>query len=63
MAPVIAAVSAEMARLGLSSVDTKDEFKQAVLGLDLTTEAGQEMYAALLAVAPAFVKVRTYTPR
>jgi hypothetical protein len=61
MAPVIAAVTAEMARLGLSSTDTKDEFKQVVLGLDLSSEAGQGTFAALMAVAPAFAKVAAYT--
>jgi hypothetical protein len=31
-----------------------------VLGLDLTTDAGRQMYASLLAVAPAFDKVLSY---
>lgn len=60
MAPVISAVGAEMARLGASSVDTLAEFKSLVLGLDLSTASGQEMYAALMAVAPAFFKTTTY---
>lgn len=54
LAPVQAAVSAELARLGMSQITTMEQFKQAVLGLDLTTEAGREMYAALMALAPAF---------
>lgn len=58
--PIIASVKAEMARLGLASVDTREEFKAAVLGLDLTTQAGRDMYAALLNVAPAFDKVLDY---
>lgn len=57
MAPVQAAVTAEMARLGLASVDTRDEFKAVVQGLDLSTAAGAELYAALMMVAPAFAKV------
>lgn len=60
MAPVIASVKAEMQRLGLAGVDTRDEFKNAVLALDLTTAAGREMYASLLAVAPAFDKTLDY---
>lgn len=60
IAPIQSAVVEEMKRLGLASVDTRDEFKAAVLGLDLTTEAGRKMYAALLAVAPAFDKVLDY---
>jgi hypothetical protein len=57
IAPVIASVRDEMARLGLSGVKTREQFKQTVLGLNLTTAAGAEMYAALLSVAPAFDKV------
>jgi hypothetical protein len=57
IAPIQAAVQKEFARLGVTGVNTKDQFKQLVLGLDLTTQAGQEMYAAMLAVAPAFSKV------
>jgi len=54
LAPVRAAVSAELARLGLSQVATMEQFKAVALGLDLTSEAGREMYAALMALAPAF---------
>lgn len=54
LVPVQAAVSAELARLGLSQIATMEQFKSVVLGLDLTSEAGREMYAALMALAPAF---------
>jgi hypothetical protein len=57
MAPIQAAVVKEFQRLGVTGVNTKDQFKQLVLGLDLTTEAGRQMYAAMLAFAPAFAKV------
>jgi hypothetical protein len=60
MAPVQAAVAKAMADLGLAGIATKDQFKQTVLGLDLTTEAGQQMYAQLLAIAPEFAKVQDY---
>lgn len=60
MAPIIAAVSGEMARLGQTGVVTNDQFKSLVLGLDLSTSSGAEMYASLMAVAPAFAKVNEY---
>lgn len=57
LAPVTRAVAAELERLGLSSIATMEQFKLAVLGLDLTSTVGQETYAALLQLAPAFKKV------
>jgi hypothetical protein len=60
MAPIQAAIVKEFQRLGVTGVNTKEQFKQLVLGLDLTSQAGQEMYAALLAIAPAFSKVFEY---
>lgn len=57
MVPIQAAVEKELTRLGLSGITTKDAFKNLVLGLDTSTAAGAEMYAALLALAPAFLKV------
>jgi hypothetical protein len=60
IAPVQQAVVAEMVRLGVANVTTREQFKNLVLGLDLTTDAGRQMYASLLAVAPAFDKVQSY---
>lgn len=60
IAPIFASVTAEMSRLGLASVDTIAEFKNVVNGLDLTTAAGQDMFAALMKVAPAFSAVEKY---
>lgn len=60
IAPIFASVTAEMARLGLASVDTIAEFKGVVSGLDLTTQAGRDMFAALMKVAPAFNAVEKY---
>lgn len=57
LAPIAKSVREELARLGLSGVATRDQFKAAVQGLDLSTSAGRELYAALLAIAPAFDKV------
>lgn len=52
--PVQAAVTAEMARLGLASVTTHEQFVQAARGIDLTTEAGAQLYADMMRVAGAF---------
>ena len=57
LAPITKAVSDELQRLGLSSISTIEQFKLAVLGLDLTSTAGQEAYFAMLQLAPAFKKV------
>lgn len=61
LAPVQKAVTAELSRLGLAADITREQFKSVVLGLDLTSEAGAEMYAAMIAVAPAFAKVLDFT--
>jgi hypothetical protein len=57
LAPVQAAVVTEMARLGFASVDTREEFKQLVQGLNLSTDAGIETYQALMNVQEGFDKV------
>lgn len=57
MIPIQAAVEKELTRLGLSGITTKQAFKDLVMGLDLSTESGAQMYAALMALAPAFLKV------
>lgn len=57
LAPIQNAVAAELARLGLSGLHTRDEFKALVQGLDLSTEAGSTLFAALMALAPAFAKI------
>jgi hypothetical protein len=61
LAPIQAAVEKELTRLGLSGITTKNAFKQLVLSLDVSTEAGSAMYAALLNLAPAFQKVVDFT--
>jgi hypothetical protein len=57
LVPVQKAVTAEMARLGFSSIDTREEFKLLVQGLDVTTEAGRENYQALMNVAEGFAEI------
>lgn len=57
LAPIQALVTAELTRLGLSADLTREQFASTVLGLDLTTEAGAAMFAALMQLAPAFDQV------
>lgn len=64
LVPVQKAVNAEMLRLsklGYTSadglVDTRKEFKQLVLSLDLTSESGQEAYRSLMNVQEGFIEV------
>lgn len=52
-------INAAFAGLGISVPPTIDAFKALVSGLDLTTDAGQAMFAALMAIAPAFYTVAT----
>lgn len=57
LAPLRQRVAAEMAKLGYATVDTRDEFKALVLGLDLTTDAGAKQYAELMKLQEAFAQV------
>lgn len=55
--PVQEALDAAMESLGLSCVKTREQFKQVVDGLDLTTEAGANQFAAMMKLADAFAQV------
>lgn len=57
LAPVQNTVTDGLTKLGLSAVTTKDQFKQVVQSIDVTTKGGAEMYSALMLLAPAFLKV------
>jgi hypothetical protein len=57
LAPVQAAVTKELDRLGLQGIATKEQFKDLVLGLDVSTAAGAGLYAQLMTLAPAFAAV------
>lgn len=63
MAPTIKALDSQMASLNLSSIKTKDQFKQLVMGLDLAKESDQQLYAALMQLAPTFATVADYTDK
>ncbi|GGY68080.1 hypothetical protein GCM10007387_57830 [Pseudoduganella albidiflava] len=54
LAPVQSYVTEQLASMGLASVTTRDQFKDVVLGLDKTTQAGAEQYAALMSLESAF---------
>jgi hypothetical protein len=57
LAPVQAAVSQEMSRLGFSTTTTREQFKLLVQAQDLNTAKGQENYLALMKVAEGFDQV------
>ncbi|MGI4717202.1 MAG: tape measure protein [Janthinobacterium lividum] len=56
-APVLKMVTEQMQALGFAGVDTRDEFKRVVMGLDLTTDSGVKTYGELMNVAAAFAQV------
>jgi hypothetical protein len=60
IAPIQAAVTAELERLGIATDITRTGFADLVMGLDVSTEAGAAMYAALISLAPALDRVLTY---
>ena len=57
LAPVKKAVNKQMESLGYGYVDTKEEFKNLVLGFKVTDQASADTYAALLKVGDAFATV------
>jgi hypothetical protein len=57
IAPIAGAVSDAMGALGFGSVTTKAQFASLVQGLDVSTDAGAQLYAQLMNIAPAFGKV------
>lgn len=59
--PVQASLAAAMAQLGLSSVQTRAQFKAVVDSLDLTTAAGATQFAAMMKLAEAFAQVHPAT--
>jgi predicted nucleic acid-binding protein len=57
LAPVQKALDAAMSDLGLSSVQTREQFKATVTSLDLTTDAGQKQFVSMMQLAEAFAQV------
>jgi hypothetical protein len=51
-------MNAELSKLGINTIPaTREQFRALVEAQDLNTQAGQEMFAALLRLAPAFASV------
>jgi trimeric autotransporter adhesin len=61
LAPVQKYVTEQLRAMGLASLDTRDKFKEYVLGLDLTSDAGQRQYASLMQLEAAFAKTHAAT--
>jgi len=61
LAPVQKQLADALAAMGMSAVKTNDQFKAAVLGIDLNTKAGADLYVHMLALAPAFKEVTAAT--
>lgn len=61
LAPVSKYVDDQLAALGLGYIKTRDQFKDVVLSLNLTTAAGQSQYAALMSLQEAFAATHAAT--
>jgi hypothetical protein len=57
LVPIQKAVTDELSRLGLSAVNSRDKFKELVLGLDLSNVAQQDMYVSLMKLQKGFAAV------
>lgn len=57
LAPVQKYVADQMAAMNLSFLDSRAEFKDYVLGLDLTSESQRQQYVALMDLQEAYAKV------
>jgi len=55
--PIAEDVSNTLAKLGLSNIQTREQFKNLVNSIDLTTDAGQKMFIALMNIQDAFAQV------
>lgn len=55
--PIQKSLNAELTRLHLSTNLSTEDYKKLVMSQDLTTLAGQQMYAALMNIAPAMLAV------
>ena len=61
LAPVQKYVTDQLAAMGLASIQTRDDFKNVVMSLDLANPAAQQTYASLMALQEAFAKTHTAT--
>lgn len=60
MAPISASVAKRMKELNQGDVTSIEMFKQRIRALDLTNAADQQLYAALIEIAPAFKEAADY---
>jgi hypothetical protein len=56
LAPVSKYVAEQLAAMGLAGVQTRDDFKNVVMGLNLADPAAQKTYVSLMALQEAFAK-------
>ncbi len=63
MGPVVASVQARLAELNESNITTIEQYSDLVMAQDLNTSAGQNMYAALIELAPAFKAAADFTSK
>jgi hypothetical protein len=61
LAPVQKYVTDQLAAMGLSGIQTREDFKAVVMSLDLTNPAAQQMYASLMSLQEAFAKTHAAT--
>jgi hypothetical protein len=54
LAPVQKSVSAQLAKLHISTDISREDFKKLVLAQDLGTQGGQDLYQSLMKLAPGF---------
>jgi phage-related minor tail protein len=58
LAPITKQLDMQLAALGLKTIpQTKEQFKNLVSGLDLSSESGQKLYAGLMNLQDAFAQV------
>lgn len=63
VAPIQKEIAISMEALGFSSIKTKEQFSELVLGLDLTKESGANTYSKLMDLAEGFNTVANYTEK
>lgn len=61
LAPVQKYVTDQLAAMGMAGIQTREDFKNVVLGLDLTQPAAQATYASLMSLQEAFAKTHAAT--
>lgn len=57
LAPVEAYVKEQLAALGLAGINSREAFKNTVMGIDEATEGGAKLFTSLMALQGAFAQV------